>query len=94
MAAPLASFKKHPNDVLNYGVSLANWLTGTDVISSASWSPEEGLTTAGSAVNSTGTIASVTLSGGTDGERLSATCTLTTAHGYTKVAVLELQIES
>lgn len=69
---------KDPQAALDYAVDWVAWLAG-DTIASVAWTVPPGLTL--DAQSHTATVATVWLSGGTDGQVYAVTCGVTTAAG-------------
>lgn len=67
-----------PDAVLDYGVNWADWLDG-DTLSSVVWTVPSGFTL--ESQTQTDTVATVWLSGGTAGTRVTVTCHVVTAAG-------------
>lgn len=72
-------WRKDPNATLDYTFDWSDWLPSADTISSVAWQVSPGLTTA--SVSNTTTTATIWLSGGTEGEKYSVRCRITTAAG-------------
>ena len=88
-ATPIATFIKDPDAVLDYGVDWFRWLDG-DTISTSSWSVSAGLT-AGTTSHSNG-IATIFLSGGTDGTDYTVRNRVVTAGGRTVDRTFAIQV--
>jgi len=73
------AFSKDPNALLDYTVDWSDWLTDADSISVSVWVVPAGLTNDHD--SSTGTAATVWLSGGTLGHNYRITNRITTALG-------------
>lgn len=72
------NFEKHPDEDLDYGFDLVDWLTGGEVISSVSFVADpSGLLVLHNPVN-TGMAFATFVSGGAVGDRVKITCTATT----------------
>jgi hypothetical protein len=74
------SFTKDPDAILDYSVDWTSWL-GSDTISSVVWTVATGLTQV--LTSNTGYVATIWLSGGTDGQSYDIICRITTAGGRT-----------
>lgn len=70
---------KDPSAVLDYAIDWATWLGATDTISASSWTVPSGITR--DSDSSTGTKATIWLSGGTAGKRYEIVNSITTADG-------------
>lgn len=66
----MASFfvVKDPNAVLDYYVDWTNWLTGSETLSTSTWTCTNTGITIGTATGSTSGTATAWISGGSDGE--------------------------
>lgn len=70
---------KDPDATLDYHVDWSAWLADGETIDTAAWTVAEGITEA--STSATDTVATVWLSGGTDGQTYAATCRVTTTDG-------------
>ena len=95
--------RKNNESSLPFGFILEDWLCD-DTISTAVWTVPAGLTQVSSEVNSTSmtignktyeanTVATVVLSGGTDGVKYSLSCLVTTAAGYIEKFEMDIMIK-
>lgn len=82
---------KDPADIRTYSINWADWL-GVDTISTATWSLPTGLTSVLTAA--TATLASIKISGGTNGRSYSVACTVVTVAGQTKKVSFDLSVET
>jgi len=85
------TFSKDPQATLDYVVDWAEWLDEGDSISASSWTVTSGLTIENSPTFTT-TRAVVWLSGGTVGERYTATNHIVTASGRADDRTLTIAI--
>lgn len=88
---PLVWPSKDANDVLDYAIDFTARL-GADTISSAAFSlvTAAGLTLGSS--DTTDTIATISISGGTEGSKGKVLCRITTANGQTMDATVSLPV--
>jgi hypothetical protein len=83
------SFVKDPDAVLDYAVDWAAWL-GTDTIATSTWTVPTGLTK--TTDTKTATLATVWLSGGTDGSDYQVANKIVTAGGRTDERTLTIKV--
>lgn len=81
---------KDPDALLDYAVDWEPWI-GADTISSATWTVPAGLTL--EAQSETDTVATVWVSGGTEGSTYTLTCHVVTAGGREDDRSLVLRCE-
>jgi hypothetical protein len=92
VAAGVAWILKDPSAVLTYGLGWEDWLTGSDLLSTASWTIPAGLTllsqslngsplTVGDRTYAANTCALVRISGGTANVDYTCVCQITTVAG-------------
>jgi hypothetical protein len=83
-------FVKDPDEVKDYA---RNWapVLGDDTIATSTWTPEAGVTV--DSDSHTDTVATMRLSGGTEGEEYGVTNTVVTAGGQTLEFTLHFLIE-
>lgn len=85
------AYKKDPSATLDYTFDWTAYLTPLgDVISTATFTLDTGLTKVSQTV--TGMTATVFVSGGTAGQKLSVSCRITTLGGRTDERTIVLQI--
>lgn len=87
----LGTLLKDPADIRTYSIDWSAWL-GTDTISSANWTLPTGLTQV--TASATSTVASIKISGGSNGHTYTVACTVVTAAGQTKKVSFYLQVET
>ena len=87
----VASFSKDPQAVLDYSIDWRDWLGDTEVISTSSWTVESGLTE--DSDSNTDTVATVWLSGGTDGNCYDVTNSITTDEGRTDNRTIMIEVK-
>lgn len=87
----IARFPKDPNAVLDYTIDWSDWLTGTEVISLATWTLPAGITNAGDTHDATS--ATIFLSGGTAGVTYNVTCRITTDNSPARIDDRSITIE-
>lgn len=79
----LGKFKQQPNEILDYDVSYADFLSNrSDIISSVSVTAEPGIDV--DSVNVAPPICKIVLSGGTNGSTYKITVRMTTTSGVVK----------
>ena len=83
-------WRKDPQAVLDYTFDWADWLPSGDTISSVAWEVSPGVTIA--SVSNTTTTATIWLSGGTEGQKASVRCRITTAAGRVEDATEVLHL--
>lgn len=82
---------KDPQAVEKYTINWADWLIGSEVISTSVWAAAD--VTVDSDTNDT-TTATVTVSGGTEGETNRVTNTITTDSGRTNERSVVVRVET
>ena len=88
---PLKTFNHDPDANLDYSVNWEDWLEDDDdTISSVVWVVPDGMTK--TSQSSTDTIATVWLSGGTEGQQYNVVCRITTAGGRTEDRTIRLKV--
>ena len=86
----IKSFVKGPGDVLDYPMSWTSWLATGETISTSTWTVTDGLTE-DSNTHASG-VATVWLSGGTDGETYYATNQIVTSAGRTVSRTIQIVV--
>lgn len=94
VATPVATFSKAPAAVLDYALSWVPWLTSGDAVASATWTAPSGITIASSPAPSlSANVATVWLSGGTNGVSYDIQCAVTTTGGRTDERTIRIYVE-
>ena len=91
MAWPLESFRKGPDEVLDYAGDWSDWL-GSDTIVTSTWTVPTGLTK--DSDTATTTTTTVWLSGGTLGEQYDVEACIETAGGRTACRTIRISVVS
>lgn len=87
--APVKTFQKDPNAVLDYGLDWAKWL-GDDTIATSTWTVPAGITKASDA--SAAAITLIWLSGGTAGTSYACVNRITTVGGRTDDRSIQINV--
>ena len=91
MGKMVATFRKDPDEVLDYQFDWSEWLQSGETISTSTWEVETGITK-DSDTNTT-TTTTIYLSSGTDGETYTITNTIETNVSRTAVRSAEVVVE-
>lgn len=93
--AIVGTVRKQPNEIQDYDISFAEWLTGTDTVASAVVSISPAMTIAPlHVISPTGKIVKVWVyEGGVSGETYKVTVAASTAGGRVKEAELRVKIK-
>jgi hypothetical protein len=83
---------KKPSDELDYGFQWRKWLFTGELIISSVWTVPAGITRISDSI--TGTVTSVWLSGGTDGETYNLVNRIVTNQGRDKTLCLAVKVTS
>ena len=89
MPWPLESFRKGPDEVLDYAGDWSVWL-GSDTITASTWTVPDGLTKDSDAF--TDTTVTIWLSGGTLGEQYDVEACIETAGGRTACRTIRIHV--
>jgi uncharacterized protein YebE (UPF0316 family) len=84
------SFLKDPQSVLDYGWDWTPWLDTGETITTATITPDPGITVQSQSNTTTGVT--VWLAGGTDGTRYSIACRVTTSAGRTDERTIKVTV--
>jgi len=87
----IAAFDHDPDETLDYSIDWTDWLPGSDTISSSDWDVPAGITKETQAA--TTKVATVWLSGGTDGAEYKLTNTITTVAGRTAQRTIQIKVD-
>lgn len=87
----LATVEKAPGATLTYGIDWTAWLAAGDTLSAVSWTVPAGLTSV--LESNTAYVASIKLSGGTQGKSYDVKCQITTTGGLIDERTLKFTIE-
>lgn len=82
---------KDPDEVLDYGLDLVDWLPDGDSIDSDVWTPDNGITKESEMTN--GTQTAIMVSGGTVGTTYALKGVVTTAEGRVLVRRIRVYVQ-